>query len=562
MNAFNKSPHMASGNGEGAHFMGKGVKTAVIGSVFAVMVGGAGYGAFNIISALNDDDGGSGSSGTTVKTGPPSGDEIKEVSAKFFAAWEKGKAAEAATYTNNDAAAEPVLTAFGGSAHITGVKITPGAASGATIPYTVSAKVSYEGKSKPLTYKSELTVVRGKTTGRALVDWQPSVVHPQLQKDDTLVTGESATPEIEAVDRNGAVLTKEKYPSLGPILDELRAKYGDSAGGTPGIELSIHHEAEGAADTTLLTLAKGRPGKLRTTLSANAQAAAEQAVTKYEESSVVAVKPSTGEVLAVANHRQDAFNAAFLGKLAPGSTMKILSAATLIDNGITSMNGPAPCPDKAVWQSQTFHNLKGMAPNEKSTLSESFARSCNTAFVKYADEVKVDSLTNEAENRFGLGRDNWKTGIPSFDGSVPASGGPDTAANMIGQGQVQMCPLNMASVTATAMTGRFRQPVIVSQKLDDRELATAQGLSASTVAQLRAMMNRTATSGTASGIMAGLSGSIGAKTGSAEVDGQSKSNSWFTGYRNDIAAAAMTQDGGHGIDAAGPIVAAVLRSGG
>jgi len=46
------------------------------------------------------------------------------------------------------------------------------------------------------------------------------------------------------------------------------------------------------------------------------------------------------------------------------------------------------------------------------------------------------------------------------------------------------------------------------------------------------------------------------------VDGQSKSNSWFTGYRNDIAAAAMTQDGGHGIDAAGPIVAAVLRTGG
>ena len=542
--------------------MGKGVKTAVIGSVFAVMVGGAGYGAYNIVSALNSDDGGSGSSGPApVKTGPPSGGEIRTTSAKFFAAWEKGQAAEAAAYTNNDAAAEPLLTAYGEAAHIAGVKITPGTASGATIPFTVRATVSYDGKSKPLTYKSELTVVRGKTTGRALVDWAPSVVHPQLKQGDTLVTGESANPEIEAVDRDNVVLTKDKYPSLGPILDELRAKYGDTAGGTPGVELSIRHQAEGSADTTLVTLAKGRPGKLRTTLSASAQAAAETAVKKYTESSVVAVKPSTGEVLAVANHRDDGFNAAFLGKLAPGSTMKILSAATLIDNGITSMNGPAPCPNEAVWQSQTFHNLKGMAANEKATLADSFARSCNTAFVKYADEVKVDSLTKEAENRFGLGRDNWKTGIPSFDGSVPASGGPDTAANMIGQGQVQLSPLNMASVTATAMTGRFRQPVIVSPKLDDRELATAQGLSASTVAQLRAMMNRTATSGTAAGVMAGLSGSIGAKTGSAEVDGQSRSNSWFTGYRGDIAAAAMTQDGGHGIDAAGPIVAAVLRSG-
>ena len=539
--------------------MAKGVKVAVIGSVFAVMVGGAGYGMYNIVSALNDD--GSGASGpAAVKTGPPSGDEIKETSAKFFAAWEKGRAATAATYTNDDAAAQPLLTAYGEDAHIKGVRITPGAAKGATIPFTVKATVSYDGKSKPLTYKSELTIVRGRTTGRALVDWQPSVVHPQLRKGDTLVTGEAASPPIEAVDRNGVVLTKDKYPSLGPILDELRAKYGDAAGGKPGVELSIHHEAEGSADTSLLTLAKGRAGKLRTTLSASAQGAAETAVRKYAESSVVAVQPSTGQVLAVANHREDAFNAAFLGRLAPGSTMKILSSATLIDNGITSMNGPAPCPNEAVWQSQTFHNLQGMAPNEKATLADSFARSCNTAFVKYADEVKVDSLTKEAEDRFGLGRDNWKTGIPSFDGSVPASGGPDTAANLIGQGQVQMSPLNMASVTATAMTGRFRQPVIVSPGLDDRQLATARGLSASTVAQLRAMMNRTATSGTAAGVMRGLTGTIGAKTGSAEVDGQSKSNSWFTGYRGDVAAAAMTQDGGHGIDAAGPIVAAVLRS--
>ncbi|MEU0604029.1 penicillin-binding transpeptidase domain-containing protein, partial [Streptomyces sp. NPDC006393] len=213
-----------------------------------------------------------------------------------------------------------------------------------------------------------------------------------------------------------------------------------------------------------------------------------------------------------------------------------------------------------------FHNLKGLQPDEHASLSDSFSRSCNTAFVKLTDDLAdrggSDALTREAQDRFGLGRDNWKSGIPSFDGSVPAVTGPDQAANMIGQGQVQMSPLNMASVTATAMTGRFRQPVLVSPQLDDRELATARGLPASTVAQLRQMMNRTATSGTAAVAMSGLRGRIGAKTGSAEVDGQAKSNSWFTGYRNDVAAAAMTQEGGHGGDAAGPIVAAVLRAAG
>ena len=541
--------------------MHKGAKAAIVGSVFAVMVGGAGYGAFNMVNALNGD-GGSGTGGPApVRTGPPSASEVKDTTARFFTAWEKGNGAAAAVLTNNAQKAEPLLTSYSEAAHITGVKITPGAATGATVPFTVKATVSYGGKSKPLAYQSTLTVVRGVTTGRALVDWQPSVVHPGLKNmDDTLVTGESSAPPIEAVDRAGKVLTKEKYPSLGPILDELRGKYGDKAGGTPGIELAIHHAAPDTADTSLLTLTEGKPGKLPTTLSAGVQAAAEKAVAKYPNASVVAVKPSTGEVLAVANNRTDGWNAAFLGEVPPGSTMKIVSAATLIDNKITTANGPAPCPPDATWQSQTFTNLKGLAPNENATLSESFARSCNTAFVKYADEVKVDSLTNEAKERFGIGLD-WKTGIPSFDGSVPASGGPDTAANLIGQGQVQMNPLNMASVTATAMTGTFRQPVIVPQSLDDRELAHARGLPADTVTQLRAMMNRTATSGTAAGVMSGLSGRIGAKTGSAEVDGQAKSDSWFTGYRNDLAAAAMVQDGGHGVDASGPIVARVLRAG-
>ncbi|MFI2715232.1 penicillin-binding transpeptidase domain-containing protein [Streptomyces collinus] len=544
--------------------MGKGVKAAVIGGVFAVMVGGAGYGAYNLVSALDGDGGGTGGVAAGKKSGPPDKDEVEETTAKFFTAWEKGAAATAASYTNNDGAAEQLLTAFGDDAHITGVKITPGAARGATVPYTVKAKVAYGGKSKPLTYKSELKVVRGLTTGRALVDWQPSVVHPGLKKEDTLVTERSATPPIEAVGRDGSELTKEKYPSLGPVLDTLRDKYGEKAGGTPGIELVIRHTGDGAPDTPLLTLAQGKPGKLTTTISPGAQAAAEKAVERFAQSSVVAVKPSTGEVLAVANNRTDGFNAAFQGEAAPGSTMKIITAAMLIDNGVTSMNGPAPCPDTAVWQSQTFKNLTGMKPDESATLANSFMRSCNTAFIKLIDEKPLTdaSLTQEAEERFGLGRDNWKTGIASFDGSVPAVDGPDRAAGAIGQGQVQMSPLNMASVTATAITGAFRQPYLVSPELDGRELARARGLRASTAAQLKQMMRLTATQGTAARAMAGLGGDIGAKTGSAEVDGNAKSNSWFTGFRNDIAAAAMTEEGGHGGDAAGPIVAAVLRTGG
>lgn len=540
--------------------MRNGTKAAIVGSVFAVMVGGAGYGAYNLVSAVA---GGSDAKGPEpVRTGPPTAGEVKETSASFFAAWARGDTSAAAQLTDNAIRAQALLRAYRDDAHITDVKITPGAVNGATVPFSVAATIAYGEQSQPLVYKSQLTIVRGETTRKPLVDWRPTVVHPELKDmDDTLVTGESSKPSIEAVDRDGTVLTKDQFPSLAPILDQLREKYGTRTGGTASVELTVRHADASAPDTTLATLVKGEAGRLRTTLSAQTQAAAEKAVLKYPESSVVAVQPSTGEVLAVANNRADGFNAAFLGERPPGSTMKIITAATLIDTALTTSSGPAPCPAEAMWEGQTFRNLTGMQPDETATLSQSFARSCNTAFIKYTDDLQPESLTREAQLKFGIGLDNWKTGITSKDGSIPPTGGPDMAAALIGQGQVQMNPLNLASVTATAMTGTFRQPVIVPRSLDDRELATAEGLSSSTVGQLRAMMRRTALSGTAAQAMAGLSGSIGAKTGSAESDGAEKADSWFTGYRDDVAAAAMVQNGGHGGDAAGPVVAAVLRVG-
>ncbi|WP_338897793.1 penicillin-binding transpeptidase domain-containing protein [Streptomyces sp. TG1A-60] len=542
--------------------MRKGVKVAIVGGVLATMLGGAGYGGYNFVTALSDS-----GAGAEKRSGPPSGDEVEETAEKFFAAWEKGDAVTASSYTNNAVDAGKVFGSFVDTARIDDVRIEPRKPTGAggrTVPFSVAATVSYQGESKKLAYESELAVVRGKTTGRALVDWQPSVVHPELKDGDSLFTGEAATPPIEAVGRDDTVLTKEKYPSLGPVIDTLRERYGDKAGGTPGIELGIRHTATNAGDTTLLTLAEGRAGQLRTTISARAQAAAEKAVKKYPESSVVALQPSTGQVLAVANNREDGFNAAFQGALPPGSTMKIITAATLIDNGVTSMNGPAPCPDTATWQSQTFKNLPGLEADEGATLANSFMRSCNTAFIKLVDEEPLTdaSLTNEAQERFGLGNDNWQTGIPSTDGKVPPSSGPNRAANAIGQGDVLMNPLNMASVTATAITGTFRQPYLVSPELDDRELATAKGLSAGTASQLKQMMRLTATRGTAAGVMSRLGGDIGAKTGSAEIDGQAVADSWFTGFSGDVAAAAMSEGGGRGGEAAGPMVVDVLRASG
>ncbi|MFB7208249.1 penicillin-binding transpeptidase domain-containing protein [Streptomyces sp. NPDC056255] len=543
--------------------MRSGAKVAIVGGVFAVVVGGVGYGAYNILDGLGG--GGDGtdskSASTEVRTGPVTKAEIEDASKKFLKAWADGDADVASQLTNNAAEAGPALTGYRETAHVTEAVITPGPAVGAKVPYTVKATVSFKGTSKPWSYSSELTVVRGLTTGRPLVDWAPAVIHPDLTDGASLRTGEAAAPAIEALDHNGRPLTKEKYPSLGSILDALREKYGEKAGGTAGIETVIESADAGSPDKSLLTLTKGRPGKLRTTLDANAQAAAETAVKKFSQASVVAVQPSTGAIRAVANNPATGFNAAMQGKQAPGSTMKIVTAAMLIEKGLASADQKIECPPTATYYGRTFKNLDDFSI-PSGTLTTSFARSCNTAFIKLIDDTKDDAaLAKEAREVFGIGLD-WQTGVVSADGSVPEETQGEAAAQYIGQGTVQMNALNMASITATARTGTFRQPVIVDRELDGRPIATAaRSLPVYVSQQLTNMMRQTASWGTGKNAMASVGGDKGAKTGSAEVDGQATSNSWFTGFSNDLAAAAVVQAGGHGGDAAGPVVAAVLRAG-
>lgn len=550
--------------------MRSGAKVAVIGGVFAVVVGGVGYGAYNVLDGLGDSGVGGGpdtkAGSSEVRTGPVTKDEIAETSKKFLAAWAKGDAAVAAELTNNRGDAEPVLAGYRDSAHVTRAVITPGPATGSTVPYTVKATVSYEGRTKAWSYASQLTVVRGLTTGHPLVDWLPSVIHPELDKGESLETGESKSASIEAVDRKGNVLTKEKYPSLGGILDELRKKYGRQAGGTTGIETWINGATADGADQTLLTLVKGKPGQVRTTLDAGIQAAAEKAVKKYDKSSVAAVEPSSGAIRAIANNPATGFEAARWAKVAPGSTMKIVTAAMIIQNGIAGANSPVECPPSVTWMGVPFHNLNNFGMSNP-TLKEAFARSCNTAFIKAIGPLdakdKADTaLADEASRYFGINQ-VWQTGVSTADGSVPPSEGAETAASYIGQGKVQMNPLNMASITATAVNGRFLQPYIVPRDLDNRKFAVASPLPGGVSAQLKEMLRYTATwsQGTATTALASVGGSKGGKTGSAEIDGHATSDSWFTGYSNDLAAASLVQSGGHGGDAAGPVVAEVLRAG-
>ncbi|WP_069816128.1 penicillin-binding transpeptidase domain-containing protein [Streptomyces sp. TP-A0874] len=557
--------------------MRKGAKVAIVGGVLTAVAGAAGYGVFNLIGegAGKTGEKTSGAETVKVRTGPPSAAEVKTTAADFLRSWAAGDLGEAAALTDDTAAAKAALTGYRDEAHIEKVALEAGTPKGRKVPFSVTADVVYEEQRTTWTYDSELTVERDKSTGAALVDWQPSVVHPGLEDGDTLKTGEAEAPPIKAVDRNGVELTPEEHPALAGILNSLRERYGDKTDGTAGVELWISRgegksgKKDGAADEkaaerpdeTLKVLSKGVPGTLRTTLDARLQTVAEQAVNKRSKASVVALKASTGEILAVANSPAEGFNSALQGSLAPGSTMKVVTAAMLMEKGLASPAEQHPCPKYFTYGHWKFHNDDKFEISG-GTFAQSFARSCNTAFISQAPELSDDDLTKEARDVFGLGLD-WQTGVPTFDGSVPVQQQAQMGASLIGQGGVRMNPLNMASVAATATTGTFHQPVIVPQSVDNRRLAQApRAMKPGISQQLRDLMRLTATSGTAAQAMAGLSGDIGAKTGSAEVDGQEKPNGWFTAYRDDLAVAGVVPQGGHGGETAGPIVAEILRAGG
>ncbi|PZH12165.1 penicillin-binding protein [Streptomyces sp. NTH33] len=542
---------------------------AVIGGVIAVVAVGAGVGGYALFGG---DAKAEGRTRTTadghrqaVKTGPLSATEVQTTAVRFLTAWQQGKPAEAAAATSDSAAATALLTGYAKDAHLKDVTLTAGTRSGDKVPFSVKATVAYEGQTKPLAYDSALTVVRRAADGEPVVDWHAAVVHPELKDGDTLVTGESGTPPVRALDRNGAEMTTATYPSLGPVLDGLREKYGATAGGRAGVELRVVRGEESKkaklSDKTLLELNKGTPGTVKTTLSPSLQAAAEKEVARKDRSSVVVMRPSTGEILAVANSNRN-FNTAFQGSLAPGSTMKVVTASLLVEKGLASADKPHPCPKTFTYGGWKFHNYK-KSEIKNGTFRASFASSCNTAFISQAGKLKDSDLTQQSQQVFGLGLGDWAVGVPTFDGAVPVQSAAPMAASLIGQGGVRMNPLNMASVAATVKAGAFHQPYLVSPSVDNRKLATAsRTMSASTLSQVRDLMRYTAAYGTAAEAMAGLGPDYGAKTGSAEVDNQKKPNGWFIAYRGDLAAAGVVQAAGTGGSTAGPIVAALLKAGG
>ena len=138
--------------------------------------------------------------------------------------------------------------------------------------------------------------------------------------------------------------------------------------------------------------APGRKGReLRTTLDRPVQAAAETALgATRQKSALVAVQPSTGDVLAVANRPTDAaYDRAIDGRYAPGSTFR---SSPPRRSCAPASRPPTPSPARRPSPSrQGVQELRGRG-GRRGALRPDFAQSCNTAFVSLANRLAPGAL--------------------------------------------------------------------------------------------------------------------------------------------------------------------------
>jgi len=332
----------------------------------------------------------------------------------------------------------------------------------------------------------------------------------------------------------------------------LQAAFERRLAGRPGGRIVIRRSESGTEKRTLLER-RARDGRaLRTTLDLDVQAAAEAALGDEERNAaLVAVQPSTGDVLAVANRPAgSSLNRAFTGLYPPGSTFKVVTTAALLRAGLDP-GETVPCPRTTVVDGRSFRNFEGGAAGDVPFRTD-FAESCNTAFVSLADRLRRDALTRTGR-AFGLG-EPLSLGLPAAEAKVPpAVGATGRAAMMIGQDRIVATPLAMAGVAATVADGRWRAPRLVAA---DRRRAGPELPEAGT---LRTLMRDVVERGTGTAL-AGLPGAPAGKSGTAEYGGGDPppTHAWFIAYRGDLAVAVLVEGGRAGGEVAAPIAARFL----
>lgn len=397
----------------------------------------------------------------------------------------------------------------------------------------------------------------------------------------------------------------------------MSAKYGSVIGylsdqyGASGIESSQNSILTGEDDSLFATrtwdmLTGKEAGGANVELTLNPQVqevAYDQLANKGYSGSVVALRPSTGEVLAMAS-TPSADPAQIVGSPAeqaktnfenyanddsapllnrstqqiqpPGSTFKVITTAAALEEGDTPETSVTGAPQITLPDTTTtLENYGGTAcgGGGNTTLREAFKRSCNTAFVDISTRHGADKFKKISEN-FGIGEKDDYLGLPvepSRLGDIPD--GAALGQSSIGQRDVALTPLQNAVIAATIANGGVRMKPYLVSKITGRDLSTLR----TTKPQKAQRAVPEETADTLKDLMveaekwAGGDASIASKTGTAEHGEDSRNSdphAWYIAFSTsaDVAVAVLVENGGDrgraatGGSVAGPIGRAVIHA--
>lgn len=403
-------------------------------------------------------------------------------------------------------------------------------------------------------------------------------------------------PLASSVPTEGELRFQRRYldgPVYAPVTGYYSLRYG--AGGIENALDPVLNGSDGRLFVRRLSdLITGRDpsgGSVELTVDPAVQQVAYTGLaTRKFSGAVVALRPDTGEVLAMASTpsydpnllashdgevQQAAWNAftaerngvpltnrAVSSSYPPGSTFKLVTTAAGLESEVATPGTPLTAAptitlEDTATQLANFES-SSCGGGDTAPLTEALARSCNTAFAQLAAMVGEDALREQAE-LLGIGQTDLRIPIPV----APSTLGdiPDTAAlqqSGIGQRDVALTPLQNAMIAATIANGGVRmQPQMVRtilapdlSSLDDFTASrAATAMSPETAQQITEMMiaseQRTSGSGKISGV------TIASKTGTAEHGANPKQtppHAWYVAFapahQPRIAVAVLVENGG------------------
>ena len=278
---------------------------------------------------------------------------------------------------------------------------------------------------------------------RAVEDKLGGLAGVRLNEEAAMVNADpSFAPDIMA--RVGALVREDLEGEAGwnvSVVNENGAAYEElereDAAPAPAVHISLDHRVQRAAEAALEPVAG-------------------------QQAMIVAIRPSTGGILAVAQTPaadRDG-NVATMGQYPPGSTFKIITAAAGIEKQGLGTGSIVPCPGTMDIFGRTVTNYAGFSLGSVS-LESAFAHSCNTTFADISTKLAPGELA-QIGKQFGLGLDMKIPGLDTITGSIPVGEEPlDRTEAGYGQGLDLASPFGMALVSATAAHGKMPVPYLI-----------------------------------------------------------------------------------------------------